>query len=590
VQLAIIIISISFVTLAGHAACAEALYAKPVLVADPGMHTAVIRSVAVDKAGQVAVTGSEDKTVRIWSLADGKLLQTIRTPLGPGFIGQVFAVAMSPDGNLVTIGGWMRGKDEDESVYLFDRSTSLIRELIVDLPDAVTKLAFSSDGRYLAAAIRSGELRVYDRERNWSEVLRDIYSENGEAASIYGITFATDGRLATASFDHKIRLYSPDFKLVTPPKVVTSADQPFQIAFSPDGNVLALGYADAAAIDFLDGHTLRLLEGPNTRGLNYGLPQVAWSRDGQTLFAGGKADVFAWGKAGHGERRLLKVGSDLIEDLIASSDGCILIGTADPLLKCIEGDSDRTRWAHEIALANSGTLAVSKDGTTVDFGYQGSSRLRFDVRSLKLTDNLLADRLVFQPKLEGLLIESWKNGLSPTIGDQLIHLEEGESSKTLAITPDGSGFVLGTSWSLHAFNANNKSLWTKSLGAVRNVNITRDGRLVVAAYDDGAIRWHQMDDGTELLALMVLPGREWVAWTPEGFYHATDGAMAVLHWHTNHEGEAGTTVPVTNDPQLRRPDVLASVLDQPASNDPDKAPESNRPPLLQSGAQYWPHE
>ena len=50
------------------------LYDRPVLAVDPGMHTAKIWSQAVDAAGRFAVTGGDDRTVRIWSVADGKLL------------------------------------------------------------------------------------------------------------------------------------------------------------------------------------------------------------------------------------------------------------------------------------------------------------------------------------------------------------------------------------------------------------------------------------------------------------------------------------------------------------------------------------
>ena len=56
------------------------LYEQLVLVIEPGMHTARINCVAVDAAERLAVTGSDDKTVRVWSLADGELLQTIRMP------------------------------------------------------------------------------------------------------------------------------------------------------------------------------------------------------------------------------------------------------------------------------------------------------------------------------------------------------------------------------------------------------------------------------------------------------------------------------------------------------------------------------
>ena len=57
-------------------------------------------------AGQTVVTGSHDKTVRLWSVADGKLKRTIRMPTGPGNVGKIYAVAISPDGATVAAGGW----------------------------------------------------------------------------------------------------------------------------------------------------------------------------------------------------------------------------------------------------------------------------------------------------------------------------------------------------------------------------------------------------------------------------------------------------------------------------------------------------
>ena len=65
------------------------LYEQPVLIVDPGMHTGLVQTAGVDAAGRFAVTGSWDKTVRLWSLADGKLIRTIRMPAGPGDIGKI---------------------------------------------------------------------------------------------------------------------------------------------------------------------------------------------------------------------------------------------------------------------------------------------------------------------------------------------------------------------------------------------------------------------------------------------------------------------------------------------------------------------
>jgi WD domain, G-beta repeat len=84
---------------------ANDLYDRPVLAVDPGMHTAVIWSQAVDPEGRFAVTGSADRTVRIWSAADGKLLRTIWIPVGPDPVGDIYAVAISPDGSTIAAGG-----------------------------------------------------------------------------------------------------------------------------------------------------------------------------------------------------------------------------------------------------------------------------------------------------------------------------------------------------------------------------------------------------------------------------------------------------------------------------------------------------
>ena len=88
------------------------LYEQPVLVIDPGMHTAPIHCLAVDAAGRFAVTGSADKTVRLWSVRDGELFKTIRMPAGPDLIGKIFEVAMTRNGDLVAAAGWAHARAE----------------------------------------------------------------------------------------------------------------------------------------------------------------------------------------------------------------------------------------------------------------------------------------------------------------------------------------------------------------------------------------------------------------------------------------------------------------------------------------------
>ena len=195
----------------------------------------------------------------------------------------------------------------------------------------------------------------------------------------------------------------------------------------------------------------------------------------------------------------------------------------------------------------------------------GSSPLRFDLHSLKLTNDPPADDVTSRPIQTGLAVEGWRNGLSPTLDGKPIELQQHEISRSLAIHPDGSRFVLGAWWSLRAIDATGQRIWRHNVpGTVWAVNISRDGRLVVAAYDDGTIRWHRMDDGRELRALFVLADKQnWVAWTPEGFYGATPGAFGVLQWQLNYGLDAAPgMVPVSEIARLRRPEALAFVLQE----------------------------
>jgi hypothetical protein len=99
-------------------------------------------------------------------------------------------------------------------------------------------------------------------------------------------------------------------------------------------------------------------------------------------------------------------------------------------------------------------------------------------------------------------------------------------------------------------------------GPVWATTLTADGRLLVAAYADGTLRWHRLDDGREVLALFPLADRRnWVAWTPEGIYAATPGAHGILRWHVNRGWDApAEAIPVAEIPETYRPEAIRLML------------------------------
>ena len=217
-------------------------------------------------------------------------------------------------------------------------------------------------------------------------------------------------------------------------------------------------------------------------------------------------------------------------------------------------------------------MRVSEDGKVVDFGYLGSvgAVLRFDVRSLILSSPPPNGALTFVPNREGLTIDGWRNGFSPTLNGRALPLEPHDVARSLAIAPDAKRFFIGSSFALKAFDDTGAQKWRwNSRNEVWAANASKDGRVIVTSDGDGAIRWHRADDGRELLALQVLPNNkepgkwDWVLWTPEGFYEATPGAENVLKWVTNHgPDQAAMTLPVSAIAKLHRPNALPHVLDQ----------------------------
>lgn len=69
---------------------------RPFLRIETGMHTGPILTIGTDAGCSLLATGSDDKTIRLWSMPDGKLERVIRLPIGDGNAGKVYATARRP--------------------------------------------------------------------------------------------------------------------------------------------------------------------------------------------------------------------------------------------------------------------------------------------------------------------------------------------------------------------------------------------------------------------------------------------------------------------------------------------------------------
>jgi hypothetical protein len=133
-------------------------------------------------------------------------------------------------------------------------------------------------------------------------------------------------------------------------------------------------------------------------------------------------------------------------------------------------------------------------------------------------------------------------------------------SRAYAISPDGDSVLLGTEWAVRLLDRTAAQRWAVALPAVAwQVNISRDGRLAVATLSDGTIRWYRMADGKEMLAYFPHGnGRDWIAWTPEGYYTSSVYGDNYIGWHLNRGKDLTPDFyrAVQFDRILYRPDVV----------------------------------
>jgi len=562
--------------LSGFAALAGEPPTAPMLRIDPGEHTATIKRIATDAAGRWLVTASDDKTARVWDLANGKLLTTLRPPIGAGDEGKLYAVAISPDGRTVAVGGWLQVGESGTSILLFDRASGRLLRRITGLSNVIFHLAYAPDGRSLAATLGGNNgLRLFDVADG-----RLLGEDRDYGDSSFSVHFRPDGRrLVTTSWDGQVRLYRWEHHRLQllAKQAAPGGQQPYDARYSPDGRRIAMGFSDTAAVNVLDSEDLSLRYAPDTAGVNGSLGCVAWSHDANALFAAGKANKNAqhfirrWTIDDNQAGRPLDwpVASNIIMNLVPLPAGRLALASGVPEWGVVTASGQRALF-HATAVAdfrdNHKGFTLSHDATQVHFAYEpwGKSPAVFDSQArafLAVTSaGLSAPRL----SAPGLEVSDWKNTTAPKLNGQPLQLEPFERSRSLALFPDDRGFVLGTEWLLRAFDRTGRETGQQPVpGVVCAVNVSRDGRWVVAAYGDGTIRWHRASDGVEQVAFYPHPDKKrWVLWTPSGYYDASPGAEDLIGWHVNNGKDAAADFYPAGRFRDRfyRPDVLARVV------------------------------
>jgi len=542
-----------------------------------GMHTSMITGIGVDAQNQFVVTGSQDKTVRLWELSTGRLLKIFRPPIGEGPVGMIFAVAISPDGKTVACGGRTEsGQGALRSIYLFDRESGKLVRRIGGLSYNLLGLAYSKDGKFLLAGMQSsGGIRIY-RTSDYSLAAED--KDYGDAFHVGD--FDGHGRLVTTSKDGFIRLYGSDFRLIMKKKA-PEGFRPGGVSFSPDGSNIAVTFYDDTLLngkfDVLSGKNLSPQYSPDVRGFAKGrFGPVCWSTDGKFLYAG-KGSWFPfiirkWSEGGKGPYKDLGEAEHYLMRILCLKNGDIVFASAFPSLGVFDAN-DKKLWNMTPPVADyrwsPKDFLVSKNADRIQFFYErvGKSPARFSIieRVLKTYPSLELGLWPPVTQAPGLEITDWRDTATPKLNGKPLRFWPDDFSRSVAISPEKDTFLLGSKWQLYLFDRQGNHKWvTRVVGEAFAVNISPDGKFALAALGDGTVRWYRMKDGKEVLAFFPHADKKrWILWTPLGYYDASPGAEELIGWHVNNgSDQAADFFPISRfRTAYYRPDVVAKILE-----------------------------
>jgi len=290
-------------------------------------HTGGVRSVSFSPDGRYALSGSDDKTLRLWEVASGILLRSFA-----GHTSWVTSVSFSPDGRYALSGGM------DKTLRLWEVKSGRLLRTFEGHTVQVRSVAFSPDGRSVLSASGDWQDSTDKTLRLWEVASgRLLRTFEGHTREVSSVTFSPDGRYAlSGSDDRTLRLWDVasgrllrTFEGHTSP--VTS------VSFSPDGRFALSTGGGIAHQDYTvrlwevaSGRLLRTFEG-HTGGVN----SARFSPDGRYALSGSLDQTLRLWEVANG--RLLRTfegHTDIVESVSFSPDGrCALSGSWDKTLR-----------------------------------------------------------------------------------------------------------------------------------------------------------------------------------------------------------------------------------------------------------------
>jgi WD40 repeat protein len=584
----------------------------PLLQLDTGGHMATIRGIAFTADGKQLVSAGDDKVIRVWDLASGKTVRTIRGESAVGTPGKIFAMALSLDGKWLAIGGDL-GTETAQTIRLYDFESGKLVALVNGHTGVIRALAFSADGNKLISGSSDKTAIIWDtRLQSGVQVPEPklLHRLEGHKADIFAVAFSPDGsRAVTGSYDKDLRLWQvSDGSQIA--LMADHGDKVMSLAFAPNGTIASGDLSGAILLwDGRYGSFLRVLAqqkigaGSLSFSLNGKLlvstcgfgdcsgalgyvydvasgQQVAsysghdnavfasaFSPDGRWVATGGGAnnEIHLWDPH-TGQRRLgphgqpLRLGGQGQAVWAAgfSADGRkIGWGNVDACPNKPHCPNGQIILQHALTLPlGDATLGAPVALTERDANTFRHASPSFDGWSLTHREggNYGYDNAILDILKAGHVVAS--------ITRQAIN---GLAHHAYSFAPDGETIISGGSFGvITAYDREGKTLgaFVGHEGKVFAVVPSPDGRYLVSGSADETVRLWNLKTRELLVSLFQGTDGEWVMWIPQGYYASSPNGDTIMGWQINKGPDQAAEYVTASQlrKQFYRPDIVERAI------------------------------
>jgi WD40 repeat protein len=434
--------------------------------------------------------------VKVWDVPAGRNLLTIE-----GHFFQVLSVAFSPDGKRIATAA------EDYRVKLWDALTG--KEILVfDLLGwKAQSLAFSPDGKSIAGTLEDGTVKVWEAATGKEKLSLDGHGNPGYVTDATPVAFSPDGEYIASDGEKgmvKVWRVGDGRQLFTLRGHTTLVNC---VAFSPDGKILASGSADEVRFwDITQGQPAVVLRGKH--------PLVACDRAGRQFAAATDGTtVTIWDGATGRVLRTLDLKPGPIGRVAFSPDGARLALEVQGRQQDRLGrDEEATSvWLCDLATGRRTVVAEKIPGHLAD--------LRFSPRGTHLS--WCSERFEGKTDFVTVTIRDLTNG------KDVFHIHkswDGHAVRGCSFSPTGGHFAFLVHFEATVIDVlGGREVMSRRLPAVTAVAFSPDGRRI-ASGGTGAVKVYDLVTWTELLSSGTGVGAvEAIAFSRDGNHLASAG-------------------------------------------------------------------